>query len=124
MSRRTFIKKEDRPEIKLDKKVSELSVKELVTVIEDMELKSIIHEKNISRDVKPIKEFKQEKPELKSEIKEFKEVKEFKEKPEKEIYEYEKRLEFDPGIIERLPEIEERIERLSQELEMLKNKIG
>ena len=128
MSKKTFIKKEDRPEIKLDAKISELSVKELMAVFNEMAVKSIIHDKNVSRDVKPIKErikeFKHEKPEWKGEIKEWKEYKEFKEKPEKEMYEGDKRMEIDPGFLERLPEIEQRIELLSKEIAELKKQVG
>lgn len=130
--KKTFITKENRPEIKLDTQLADLTVKDLITIVtKPTDIKSIKQEKPEYKDIKSIK---QEKSEYKVEIKDW------KDKWEKERYEVEiekadadfraKRDLFDDRILEKLPEfiekvskIEVMIEKLSSEIAELKERI-
>jgi hypothetical protein len=130
--KKTFIAKENRPEIKLDTQLADLTVKDLITIVtKPTDIKSIKQEKPEYKDIKSIK---QEKSEYKVEIKDW------KDKWEKERYEVEiekadadfraKRDLFDDRILEKMPEfiekvskIEVMIEKLSSEIAELKERI-
>lgn len=124
MSRKAFISKDIRPEMKLDTSLSNLTVKDLIAIVTSPDV------------IKRIKMEKLEHKELKSEIKEWKEKGEKekfeKEKPEKERYEAFEKVSFEidptiaakiPELVETIPQLQKMIETLSAEIANLKEKI-